>query len=76
MDDPVRAALQQVCDAEGSGWQIAHYVIVAGLERMRSDGHADSSLWLAREYGQPGYMTTGLLAEGIDTWQSTTVDDD
>ncbi|AYB69273.1 hypothetical protein SEA_GALACTIC_39 [Mycobacterium phage Galactic] len=37
--DPVRGAIQASLDAMGDGWQVAHYVVVVGLERIDERPH-------------------------------------
>jgi hypothetical protein len=66
MDDPVRAALQQICDAEGHGWQVAHYAIAIGLERMGAGDASETGMWAVAQKGQPDYITDGLLDAAIN----------
>lgn len=75
MSDPVREGIQQVCDNEGSGWQVNHYVIAAGLERMGVDGFVETAVWAVAQNGQPEYVTDGLLSAAISVRMETADDE-
>jgi hypothetical protein len=60
--DPLREALQKALDEQGDGWNVAHYVTVAGLERLSGDGCETTTYVYAP--GQPDYITEGLLLSG------------
>ncbi|AKU43116.1 hypothetical protein SEA_QUICKMATH_37 [Mycobacterium phage QuickMath] len=59
--DPVRAAIQESLDAQGDGWQVAHYVAVVGLERITGDRMDLGATTVITPVGQPGYVTDGLV---------------
>ncbi|AGT12238.1 hypothetical protein PBI_VELVETEEN_31 [Mycobacterium phage Velveteen] len=59
--DPVRAAIQESLDAQGDGWQVAHYVVVAGLERITGDRMDLGATTIITPVGQPDYLTEGLV---------------
>ncbi|AKU45124.1 hypothetical protein QUICO_37 [Mycobacterium phage Quico] len=59
--DPVRAAIQESLDAQGEGWQVAHYVVVAGLERITGDRMDLGATTIITPVGQPDYLTEGLV---------------
>ncbi|AIM50161.1 hypothetical protein PBI_BUZZLYSEYEAR_39 [Mycobacterium phage BuzzLyseyear] len=59
--DPVRAAIQESLDAQGDGWQVAHYVAVVGLERITGDQMDLGATTVITPVGQPGYVTDGLV---------------
>ena len=62
--DRLREALQYLLDCQpDSGWQLSHYVVVLGLQRMDSDLSITNASWIAVPTDQPDYVTTGLLAD-------------
>lgn len=63
--DELRVALQQFLDGFGDGWQVDHFVIAFGLERMGDDG-IESAPWVWAPLEQPGYITAGLLDAAMD----------
>lgn len=75
MDDPVREGIQQICDSEGSGWQVNHYVIAVGLERMTADGFVEQAVWAVAQNSQPEYVTDGLLSTAISVRLETADDE-
>ncbi|XAL85092.1 hypothetical protein RSPPQCQH_CDS0041 [Mycolicibacterium phage phi1_186001] len=58
--DPVKAAIQESLDAQGEGWQVAHYVVVAG-DRMDL-----GATTIITPVGQPDYLTEGLVGRYWD----------
>ena len=56
----IRQAIQTMLDECGDGWQVAQFVVVMGLERVR-DGEIESSPWLWAPPQQPDWQTDGLL---------------
>ncbi|AER47781.1 hypothetical protein DEADP_37 [Mycobacterium phage DeadP] len=59
--DPVRAAIQESLDAQGDGWQVAHYVVVVGLERIDGERMDLGATTVITPLGQAGYVTDGLV---------------
>ena len=75
--DKVRAALQEVLDAEGDGYYVAHWVAVLGIERV--DGVAAgirSSAWVAVPLHQADYITDGLLMTGCQLRDGADLEDE
>jgi hypothetical protein len=70
--DAIRAAIQQYLDDCGDGWQLAHFVIAVGLERI-TDDTIESAPWWIEPPDQPAYVTDGLLTAIED--QRASVDD-
>lgn len=61
--DPIHDELQRVCNGEGDGWSVAHYVVTVGLERF-SDGEMEVGTFIHVPPSQPDYISSGLLLEG------------
>ncbi|AXQ64947.1 hypothetical protein SEA_RENAUD18_37 [Mycobacterium phage Renaud18] len=59
--DPVRGAIQASLDAMGDGWQVAHYVVVVGLERIDGERMDLGATTVITPLGQAGYVTDGLV---------------
>lgn len=74
--DHLRTALQYLLDCEGDGWQLNHYAIVLGLERMDSDGRVASTVWVTSPLDQADYVTDGLLSAAEDMRSAADVIDD
>ena len=72
----LRVAIQYLLDCEGDGFQLAHFVVAVGLQKMDSTAALTSTSWLAVPSEQPDYITQGLLdsAEGMRATQD--IDDD
>lgn len=62
----IRAAIQQLLDAEGDGWHVSQFVIAMGLERVDSNGRLESSPWIWAPADQPSWQTTGLLDQAVE----------
>ncbi len=74
--DHLRVALQYLLDCEGDGWQLSHYAIVLGLERMGGDGRVASTVWVTSPVDQADYVTDGLLSAAEDMRAAADVIDD
>lgn len=74
--DQLRASLQYLLDCEGDGWQLAHYVVVMGLQKVKPDGSIGNAAWLAAPTDQPDYVTDGLISCAGDMRANCEVDDD
>lgn len=74
MTDKLRAAIQEILDADGEGWSVGQFVIVMGLERVNADGSVESTPWWWAPSNQPDWMTGGLLEAVLD--QRAIVPDD
>lgn len=72
--DPIKAAIQEWLDTDGDGWQITHFAVVMGLERIR-DGVWENAPFLYSPQLQPDYVTDGLLVKA-DELQHLPVDED
>lgn len=59
--DAIRAAIQQLLDEAGDGWQLAHFVVAVGLERVTSDGVVETTPWWLAPKQQAEYVSDGLL---------------
>ena len=59
--DRLRICLQDILDDAGDGWQLAHYVIALGLERMDGDGNIAHCAWMLSPTSQADYITDGLI---------------
>lgn len=59
--DNLRAALQYLLNCEGDGWQLSHYVVVLGLQRMDDAGGVENTVWMTVPHEQPDYVTDGLV---------------
>lgn len=75
MNDPVRAAIQQVLDSHEDGWALSDYVVVMGLERVGSDGELETMPWWMVPARQASWVTDGLIV-ALDQMRSTTVEQD
>ena len=74
--DHLRIALQYLLDCEGDGWQLAHYAVALGLERMDQTGVVSSTTWVAAPADQPDYVTDGLLSAAEDMRAGVNIGDD
>lgn len=74
--DRLRAAIQDVVDAEGQGegWSVAQFVVVMGLERV-VDGGIQASAWYWHPPDHADWMVTGLLECGIEMRAGAEADD-
>lgn len=61
----VRAAVQNILDAAGDGYQVTQMVICMGLERV-VDGDIESTSWFWTPPGQPDWMTAGLIEAALE----------
>lgn len=75
MSDSIRAGIQNMLDGDSGGWQVAHYVTVVGLERVR-DGEIETASWLYAEPSQATYVTDGLLMKAAELNSEVSVDED
>lgn len=58
----LRVALQYLLDCvDSEGWQLNHYLIATGLQRMDQTGAVSSTAWLVIPAGQADYISDGLL---------------
>ena len=73
--DKLRAALQEILNAEGEGWVVDAFVICLGLERM-TEGAIESTPWIWMPAEQPDWVTDGLLNASQDLRYITEVDSD
>lgn len=64
--DRLRASLQYLLDCEGDGYQLAHYAVVMGLQKMDSSGVVSNTTWMAVPQDQPDYVTDGLVQAAED----------
>lgn len=60
----VREALQALLDELGDGYHVSQFVVCMGLERVFG-GEIESTSWVWSPEEQPGWMTAGLLGEGL-----------
>lgn len=74
--DRLRAALQNLLDHEGDGWQLSHYTVILGLERMDSAGALSSTTWMVVPTDQPDYITDGLVSTAWDMRANADIEDD
>lgn len=75
--DAIRAVLQAILDGnEPDGWCVSQFVVVMGLERIRSDGSIDATPWYFAPADQPDWMTGGLLEAAIELRAHAEIDDD
>jgi len=74
--DVLRQAIQGVLDSAGDGYQLAHYVVVMGIQKMNPEGHVTSSAWLAHPIDQADYITDGLLNTAEEMRAAADIDDD
>ncbi len=73
--DRVRAALQALLDELGDGYHVSQFVVCMGLERVYA-GEIESTSWVWSPEDQPGWMTAGLLGEGLQLLNYSDTDDD
>lgn len=64
--DHVRAAVQNILDAAGDGYQVAQMVICMGLERVTADGDIEATSWFWTPPSQPDWMTAGLIEAALE----------
>jgi hypothetical protein len=64
----VRAAVQDILDAEGDGFMAAQFVICMGLERFDAAGRIESMPWIWAPAEQAEWMTNGLLESALDLY--------
>lgn len=50
--EPVRQALQEILDQAGDGWQLSHFVVAVGLERVTTEGVVETTPWWLAPKGQ------------------------
>ena len=74
--DRLRQCLQYLLDCEGDGWQLAHYVVVIGMQKIGADGQISNAAWMASPLDQPDYVTDGLISSAEDMRASCDVEDD
>jgi len=72
----LRVALQYLLDCEGDGYQLVHYVVAVGLQRMDQTGAISSTSWLAIPSEQADYITQGLLDSAEEMRATQDIDDD
>jgi hypothetical protein len=72
----LRIALQYLLDCEGDGFQLAHFVVALGLQKMDSTGTLTSTSWLAIPTEQADYITQGLLDSAEEMRATQDIDDD
>lgn len=72
----LRAALQQLLDAEGDGYQLAHYVVVMGIQKIDAMGKIDARAWMAVPAEQADYISDGLIAAAEDMRADADVEGD
>ena len=56
--DNIRAGVDSTV---GDGWHVVHYVCIAAVERLCSDGSLEVGKILFTACEQPDYVTEGLL---------------
>ena len=74
--DHLKIALQYLLDCEGDGYQLAHYVLAVGLQRMDQTGSITSTAWLVAPAEQADYITAGLLDSAEEMRATQEIDDD
>ena len=73
----LHAALQYLLDCqEDSGWQLNHYAVVMGLQRMDTAGVIHNTAWVVSPTEQAEYITDGLLSCAEEMRASAEADDD
>jgi hypothetical protein len=72
----LRAAIQYLLDCEGDGYQLCHYVVAVGIQRMDQTGSIASTSWLAIPSEQADYITQGLLDSAEEMRATQDIDDD
>lgn len=74
--DRLRASIQYLLDCEGDGYQLAHYVVVLGLQRMNATGHVENTVWITMPIDQPDYVTDGLVTAAEEMRAGVDIGDD
>lgn len=74
--DRLRQDLQYLLDCEGDGWQLAHYVVVLGIQKLSDDGHIQNASWIAVPIDQADYITDGLIESAEIMRSGCDVEDD
>ena len=72
--DLIRAALQNLLNAEGDCWLLDDFVLVLGLQRINSDGQVESTAWVWSPMEQADYKTDGLLSAALELRCDTDID--
>ena len=74
--DRLRSALQYLLNCEGDGWQLSHYVVVLGLQRMDARGGVENTVWMTVPQEQPDYVTDGLVTASEEMRACADIADD
>jgi hypothetical protein len=74
--EKLRAAIQELLDAEGDGWIVNEYVVALGLEKMSADGQIQSTAWVWAPSEQADWVSDGLLQAAIELREHTDCDTD
>ena len=72
----LRVAIQYLLDCEGDGFQLAHFVVAVGLQKIDSTGALTCTSWLAVPSEQADYITQGLLDSAEEMRATQDIDDD
>jgi len=72
----LRVALQYLLDCEGDGWQMCHYVVCLGLQRMDQTGEITTTSWMAIPVEQADYITDGLIMSAEEMRSGVGAEDD
>lgn len=62
MSETIRDGLQEAVE---TGWTVAHYIAVAGYQRLNGDD-IETAIVMYTPTGQATYITAGLLATAED----------
>jgi hypothetical protein len=74
--DRLRATLQYLLDCEGDGWQLAHYTVLLGLQKIDSNDAVTNTTWMIVPLDQPDYVTDGLVRAAEDMRANADIEDD
>ena len=73
--DRLRAAIQRLLNDEGDNWQLGHFCLALGLEKM-VDGAVESTAWVWAPADQPDWITDGLLRAASELREDADIDTD
>jgi hypothetical protein len=72
--EKLRAAIQELLDAEGDGWIVNEYVVALGLEKIDASGHIESTAWVWAPSEQPEWVSDGLLQAAVELREHSGID--
>jgi hypothetical protein len=62
----IRAGIQAALDECDSGFQVCHWVVIVGCERIDADGDLEVATSMFSDPMQASYITDGLLMKAHD----------